>query len=705
MARAWVRGSRESRLDVFGPAVLGLAAIVLALGNGSCGSSQAAPDGGAPTAGTATLSLFVAPDSLDALAADHVYDHPWPSDLRRDPDGHVHFDGFYNPRGVPLLTQYLGAARGLLDGFSPVAAAYLRFDGPIDPATLPPSPMAATAAGASVSLVDVDPASPEHGTRKLIQTFWRKDAGVYWLPNTLAIIPALGYPLRPHTRYAIVATRALRNEAGTAVGASADLREVLGVSAATARTAAARAVFAPAVAELASAGVATTDIVHLTVFTTNDPTDELYRVIDDVPVHVPAPSVESGTWTATDQDPDYDVYEGRYSPAPNYQAGKVPYQTTADGGGFQFQGKTPVVQNTFDMRFALVVPNAARCPVPATGYPVVLYGHGTGGDYRSIVDEGGSIGRALARQCLASVGTDQIFHGDRPGAPPASDPNREATIQLLFFNLLNIAAARTNGRQSAVDVVQEARLFTGKGGLVVPASVARGGQAIAIDGTRLSFFGHSQGGLNGSLFLAGDASARGGVLSGSGSLLTVALLEKTEPAPSVADLVRAILSLSTDDEKAELNLFHPATNFAQTLIDPTDPIHYVGAIALHPRPGFAPKSVYQTEGINPDGTGDHFAPPHGIEIGAVATGLPRMLPGVRPVVEASYGGLADVMVPAGGLHGNLAGGKATGVLAQFPPAAGSDGHFVVFDVPAAHAQAAGFAASLAQGPVGVVPSP
>jgi hypothetical protein len=228
--------------------------------------------------------------------------------------------------------------------------------------------------------------------------------------------------------------------------------------------------------------------------------------------------------------------------------------------------------------------------------------------------------------------------------------------------------------------------------------------AIAIDGTRLSYFGHSQGSLNGSLYLAADASARGGVLSGSGSMLTVALLEKTEPAPSVADVVRLLLSLFTDEQKAELNIFHPMTNFAQTLVDPTDPIHYVGAIALHPRAGFAPKSVYQTEGINADGTGDHFAPPHGIEIGAVAAGLPRALPGVRPVLEASYGGLVDVAIPHGGLSGNLAGGRATGVLAQFPPAAGSDGHFVVFDVPEAHAQAAGFCASLAVDPRGRVPS-
>ena len=52
--------------------------------------------------------------------------------------------------------------------------------------------------------------------------------------------------------------------------------------------------------------------------------------------------------------------------------------------------------------------------MPAGGYPIVLYAHGTGGDYRSFLDDG--TGASLAQQCLASMGVDQIFHGTRPGA-------------------------------------------------------------------------------------------------------------------------------------------------------------------------------------------------------------------------------------------------------------------------------------------------
>ncbi len=665
----------------------------------SCGSSSSSSSSGG--AGGPAQALFVVPASLDELADVHYLDHPWPSDLRKDADGTVHFAGLYNPHQTILLRDYLDAAKGLVDGFSTVGAAYLRFTGDINPASLPQSPQDSLDPKSSLQLIDVS--SSERGKRHLVQTLFRKEEGVYWLPNTLAVLPALGVPLKPATRYALVATRTLRSAAGQVVTPSADLEEVLGTRAPTPRTLAARTAFGTAVDEVEKAGIARADIAHLTVFTTVDPTAELFTVNDRVRTDVPAPTVKDGTWAQKEQTAAYDVYEGTYGPSPNYQAGKLPFAQKGDGGGFAFDAaKKPILQGTFDLRFALVVPNAQKCPAPAAGYPVVLYAHGTGGDYRSMIDDKTS--DALAQQCLASMGIDQIFHGTRPGAPPASDPNREGNIQLLFFNLNNIVAARTNGRQAAIDVTQQARLFS-DAHTAVPATVSRTGQAIAIDGAKVLFFGHSQGSLNGPLYLAADPSARGGVLSGAGSMIAIALLEKTKPQPSVAQAVKTLLRLISADEQAELSIYHPVMSFAQALVDAVDPVNYDGYVFQHPRAGNAPKSIYETEGINPDGTGDSYAPPHGIEIGAVALGLPRMAPGVRPIAEAAFAGLVDVTVPAAGLAGNLAGGKASGVLAQWSPPGKTDGHFVVFNVPQARAQAAAFCKNLADDPVGKVPAP
>lgn len=654
-----------------------------------------------PSGDKAVHSLFAVRATLDELTGETFYDHPWPSDLRRDADGSVHFAGLYNPTQTVIVEDYLKTAKGLLKGFSPAAAAYLRFDGDLDPASLPADPPASIDPKSSVQLVDVDPASPERGKRKLVQLSWRKEPGVYILADTLAVMPALGYPLRPKTKYALVVTRAAHALGGASIEPSADLEEVIGTKPVQPRTQAAHDLFAPAVQELAAAGVAAKDIAHLTVYTTNDPTEELFAVADDVRASVPAPTVAAGSWQQKEQAPSYDVYEGTYGPSPNYQQGNVPFRTPADGGGFAFEGGKPKLAGTFDLRFALAVPNAQACPAPTAGYPIVLYAHGTGGDYRSFVDDGTAA--ALAQKCVASIGIDQIFHGTRPGAPPDSDPNKEGNIQLLFFNLNNLAAARTNTRQAAIDVIQQARLFT-ETNVKVPANVSRTAAEIGFDSTKVIFFGHSQGGLNGPLYLAADPSARGGVLSGSGSLITIALLEKTSPQPSVAGAVKTVLQLFDPEQQAELTLFHPILGFVQTIIDSTDPVHYMRYVIQSPRKSGAPKSIYMTEGIAADGKGDSYAPPHGIEVGAVALGLPRMAPGVRPVTEMLWGGLGDVAVPSSGLTGNLSGGRASGVLAQWTPTRG-DGHFVVFNVPQARAQAAGFCKNLADDPAGRVPAP
>jgi hypothetical protein len=671
-------------------------AVLALLPSCSSGSSS----GSAANAG-GTQSLWVVPTSLDALADTSFYDHPWPSDLRRDPDGTIHVAGFYNPRQTPILQQYVALTKGLLHGFSPAAAGYLRFTNDIDPTTLPSDPPSALQPTSSVQLLDVDPQSPEHGQRKLISTFWQQPDGVYWVRDTLAVQPALGYPLRPNTRYALVVTNAVKAADGSAVTPAGDLAEVLGLAPLEPRVQAAHDLYAPAVAEVAAAGIAATSIVHLAVFTTNDPTVDLFAAADDVRSNLPAPTVDPTTWAAKDHTAGYDVYEGSYQ-SPNYQAGTPPYSQSGGSFVYDANGK-PVVQNTFAQQFCLVVPNAQACPVPAGGYPIVLYAHGTGGDYRSIVEERNSFGSLMAQHCLASMGINQPFAGNRPGAPNPADPNYDSEEDLLFFNLNNPIGARTNGQQAALDVVEQARLFTATH-VTVPATVSRAQSAIAFDATKLLFIGHSQGGTNGPLFLAADNQALGGVLSGSGAMITVALLEKTQPTPSVADAVKTILGLTHPDDAAELNLFHPVLNMAQAIIDPTDPINYAGYIIKHPRPGFTPKSILQTEGVNPDGTGDSFAPPHGIEVHSVALGLPREAPGVHVIEEAAWGGLGDVPIPAAGLQGDLANGAASGVLGQFVPAPNDDGHFVAFDVPAAHAQVGGFCQSLAADPKGLVPS-
>lgn len=648
--------------------------------------------------GAPTSSVFTVPATLDELTEATFFDHPWPSDLRLQ-DGKARLAGYYNPKAVPIVAQYIDAIDGKLEGFSPMAAGFLRFSGPIDPASLPPDPKSGLDPAASVQLVDIDPTSPEHGQRRLVSLQFREEGGVYWLPNTLAFMPTLGFPLRARTRYALVVTDELRSADGSAVLRDPVLDEVLGLSSPTERTRDARQVYASALTEIEKAGVPRKSIVHFTAFTTNDPTAELFRVADHVKAYVPAPDADPNSWAFVESKPTYDTYNGVYGPSPNYQEGKLPFSNYGDGGDFNFVDGVPAVVDMFSPRFSLSVPRQDACPMPADGYPIALYAHGTGGDFESYVRDGTA--RELAQRCIASMGVDQIFHGTRPGAPASDD---EGSIQVLFFNVENPLAARTNPRQGAIDEVQRARLFTEKH-MMVPASVSVTGADIKFDPTKVLYFGHSQGGLSGPLFLAADSSARGAVLSGSSAVFAIALTEKTKPSPSVKSLVATVfLSLSTD-EASEIDLFHPAISLAQSIVDVTDTIHYGTFLQASPRPGFAAKSIYMTEGINPDGVGDSYSPPHGIEAHAITVGLPLQLPGQRPILESAWGGPQPITVPPEGLTGNLGKGTASGILAQWPISSGDDGHFVIFDQPEAFDQAAEFLKNLAADPKGKVPPP
>ena len=251
---------------------------------------------------------------------------------------------------------------------------------------------------------------------------------------------------------------------------------------------------------MAALGIPASNIAHFTVFTTNDPAALLFSIADNVPNQIQAPHVlandapggglpdastlvydagpsgeSSLVYDPADGEPGvYDVYRGWYGPAPNYQQGVPPYLST--GGDFVIDAQgNAVLQDTFPMLFTLVVPSGASCTMPPDGWPILMYGHGTGGSNRSVIDEGGSVGDAMARQCIASIGTDQISSRRSSGCAVAGRPERGAGRgDLAFFNVGNPAAFRANTIQSAIDVVQEARLFT-ETKMTVPAGTSHTG--------------------------------------------------------------------------------------------------------------------------------------------------------------------------------------------------------------------------------------
>ena len=183
------------------------------------------------------------------------------------------------------------------------------------------------------------------------------------LPSSV-FVPTVGFPLRPHTRYALVVTDAIRTANGGSVAVSPDLQKVLGTSPADARTQSAREALAPAVAEVAALGVAPEQIVHLAVFKTNDPAEELFAFRDALRATVPMPTAHDSEWVLYKSTSDYDEYYGAYGPSPNYQEGLLPFGAFGDGGSLHYENGVPTAVDTFDLRFSLMAVSYTHLTLP-----------------------------------------------------------------------------------------------------------------------------------------------------------------------------------------------------------------------------------------------------------------------------------------------------------------------------------------------------
>ncbi len=619
-----------------------LATLLLLVG---CGTPPPPP----PTAGPSVTALYDdTPGRADFFAL------PWPSDARTvvGADGKRRLDlgGFTNPGGI-IATYLKTIGDEPLGGFGTNAAAYFRFDGAIDPATLPGDPAASVAAGASAFIADVTPSSPTYGKRTPVRVRFSADFGNFIGPNWLALLPEPGFPLRESTTYAAVLTDGLRGAAGEPVIADKRYHDALPQGAA------------------AAIGIDAAHVVSATVFTTQDATSIMKALRDAVYAQAPAPTVADFAFIESVPHV-YDHFEGTYE-APNFQEGDPPYFNTGGRIHLGADGKPQVVR-TEKLRFAVTIPQA---DMPAAGWPVVIYAHGTGGSYTTFIDDGEGADAANISDAagnlithMAMISIDQVLHGPRD--PTMSDPD------LTFFNFNNIVAARDNAKQGGLDDFQLLRLVKGFSVDAAPKT----GKPIKFDPSKIYFKGHSQGGLTGPLFLAFEPEVKGAVLSGAGANLVLALLGKTEPK-NIPMLVAALLNEPVDE-------FHPFLGLLQTFLESSDPGNYARRFFREPPPGQAPKSIFHSLGIV-----DHYTPIPTIKAFTLAMGTQPVGLMAEPIPDLPLTGLTWGTVP---LASNVAGGAATGVLCEYrvPTNASGDeiydGHFVVSDDPDAIRQSNAF---------------
>lgn len=630
-------------------------AVVLFLAVAACG---------APSYEAASTQVLVDP----SVTRREYFGSPWPDDRRLTEAGALDTLDFPNPQRGALFETVLSTSHELVRGWGLSAPVFLPFSGAIDVTSLPATPAAAMGAQASVYLVAVDEASPAYGRRLPLEWRWFPEKTSFLPGHVLAVRPSVGFPLEERTRYALVVTTAVRDAHGEAVGPQESLWNAL-------QPGADDPYWKPLAAYLARSGLAPDTVAGATLFTTQDATGELL-VLRDAALAAPAPAVKSLSFVSTADG--FTHFTGTFE-APNYQHGTPPYENA--GGEFRFDdaGK-PLVGQVETLRLTICVPAG---DVPAQGFPVVLYSHGTGGDYRSVIDD--ETCKLLAAKGLAVFSMDQVLHGPRA---PANALCHTQPVENCFFNLVNGRAGRATIRQSALDNLFLRRLATST---VIDASVDTFGRTVTFDGRHPAFFGHSQGGLTGALYAAIDPEIAGVALSAGGGHLTTSILERDDGA--LKDLAESSLFLDLKSVGESLDQFHPAVALIQTLGEAADPLSW--SRMWIDRPQGRRKHVYLTSGWLDDAT-----PAASTEAMAASAGVPQLDFGHRDSVAHGLHGLSPLAAPLSGnipARGDLP--AVTAGLQQFP----AYGHFPIFEVPAARVQLSTFLSDVTAGRLPVIP--
>jgi hypothetical protein len=523
------------------------------------------------------------------------YGLPFPSDVRRTADGRPDLAAHPRPGGgvfgIDPLDRVLDAIEADLDGFSVNAAVYFRFTRPVDTATLRTAANPDTGAPATVFLVDLD--DPAAAIPAFVR--FAADRNKYVCPNHLVLHPSWGHPLRPLATYAAIVTTGVRTLPPAGGGAGAlgdaaapldDLPVLLGATApADAALKRAWDAYAPLRAYLATGALGDAAVAGAAVFTTGDPNAPMRALRDffhpggdaapaaDLPVLSDVTACGAGEvdacltpgWAdrpeaqAGGRDPracpaqapsGYTEFHARIR-LPVFQEGTPPF--AGEGGAIRVVEGRPAVVRYEEVCAAVAIPDGT---MPEGGWPLVIYGHGTGGSFRS----GMSQAAEYAGLGVAILSVDQAMHGPRRGIERDPGP--------LFYNFGNPPAARGNLLQGAADnfsLVRFARVFDGKLGAL----------DVRFDPARIAYQGHSQGATTGPLFVPYEDGLRGAVFTGAGGSLVYGLLGKKLPYDASIGLKGGLQELHVDDA-------HPALHLIQWYFDGTDPMLHGPAMARAP---------------------------------------------------------------------------------------------------------------------------
>ncbi|MEM6954050.1 MAG: hypothetical protein AAF645_00135 [Myxococcota bacterium] len=607
------------------------------------------------------------PRALFDVGADgDFFQLPFPNDVRRTDDGRVDYTGFATPGTalpIDVVERYLRASEEALTGFSTNATVYFRFSEGYDWDSI----------SSRFRMVDITPDSPTYGESVVLQ--WQVTAGRitrYMCEDWLAFRPRNGDPLRPGTTYAAVLDRGFLTADGEAFERSEDFDAMLGDAAPSdAALARAHGIYAPLRAWIADTDVDGNTLLSASVFTTQEPETRMPRLREviharELPTVSDLTACEESVVSPCDDgteqrrcgapNEDYVEVHGRIN-LPVFQQGTAPYLTPEDGGGIEDGADgLPVVARDEGVCFAMTVP---RTPPPTDGFPLLVYGHGTGGSFTTGLRNGiandviGNDGEG-APVGAVTFSIDFPQHGTRRG-DSTEDPD------LLFFNFINPEAARDNITQGSADLFSVVRWATE---FALDAGESPTGEAVRFDRARIAFFMHSQGATHASLMFPYEPDVRAILLSGNGGDLTQSLLTKTEPVDIASIVPFALLDANASGALAT-GVFHPALSVFQAYFDAVDPVNFARRVHREPAEGVPGRHVFMTYGL-----GDTFSTEETMRAYGAAARLPIVTP------ELAAPPFAPVIDPPASENITVTDAPFTIALRQYDLPADVDGHFV-----------------------------
>jgi hypothetical protein len=594
---------------------------------------------------------------------------PFPNDVRRKA-GKVDLRGFPTPGadvlGYDLVDRWARYVEESADGFSAYPTIVMRFAGSPDFSTLKQTGV--------VRMVDVTTA-----TGSDIGFGWNATTAKskYVCGNSITARPTPGEPLLPGHVYATFVTNGVKAPGGVAIEVAPDLKALLGAADPGAPLSEAWASYAPLRTWAAKAKLDLATLVQATVFTVGKHTDLVGKIATAVAA-APPPAVTGwvkcgtapspcpqaeGARACGAVDPAFDELHALVT-LPTWQKGTAPYRTPDEGGDVALDGSgAPVAQGSAQVCLSLTVPKGA--PMPATGWPLAIYAHATGGSFRSHVTDGVAARFASADAGAAHVavlGIDQVAHGTRRGGSTARP-------EALWFVTSNPRAMRGNTLQAASDVLALARLAPT---FKLLAAASPTGADIRFGEVML--VGHGQGATAVTL-AAPRTAAKGVVVGGVGASFLDTVVSKRSPV-DFASVAPTILGEVT------LTAAHPVLAMFQNALDPVDPLDHASLLVTAPVTQAKHSFVVY-------GRGDSFTPGPTQSAYTAAAGLGVAAP-PNGVGAGDDIGAPILPIPAGG----NAASSITAIVRQYDRGS-DDGHFVMLRSPDATRDVERFVADVA----------